>query len=95
MNTSPTSDQATLHLVIHGRVQGVFFRDLMQQEALKLGICGWVRNRIDGTVEAVVQGDRTAVNSIVQWSKHGPKQARVERVEVDTITGTYTGFEIL
>ena len=90
--TLPTT---TLHLVIHGRVQGVFFRDSMRREAQRLGIAGWVRNRSDGTVEAVVQGESAAVDVMLRWAQRGPELARVERVEVMPSDGTYTSFEII
>lgn len=92
---NPASNKATLRLVIHGRVQGVFFRDSMRREALGLGITGWVRNRSDGTVEAVVQGDTSNVDAIVNWSHSGPRHAIVERVVAEPADGEYAGFEIL
>ncbi len=95
MSSSSTQATQTLHLVIHGRVQGVFFRDSMRREAQGLGVAGWVRNRSDGTVEALVQGRSDAVDSIVRWAHHGPERARVERVEVEPAEGTHSKFEIL
>jgi acylphosphatase len=85
----------TLRLVIHGRVQGVFFRDSMRYEAQRLGIAGWVRNRSDGTVEAAVQGESYAVDAIVRWAHHGPQHARVERVDIAEDNGSYSSFEVL
>ena len=67
----------TKRLVIHGRVQGVYFRDSMRQQARQLGITGWVRNRSDGTVEAVVSGNREAVARMIDWARHGPPAAKV------------------
>ena len=67
----------------------------MRTEAQRLGITGWVRNRRDGTVEAVVQGDDTAVEVIIRWANHGPQWARVEKVDVMPDQGSYSGFEIL
>lgn len=84
-----------LRLVVHGRVQGVFFRDSMRREAQRLGIAGWVRNRSDGTVEAVVRGEPTAVDTIVRWAHRGPEHARVERVEIEPGEGAYSSFEVL
>ena len=72
----------TRHLTIRGRVQGVGFRYSMQQEALRLGVTGWVRNRRDGSVEAVVQGDEAALDALVAWAKHGPAGAHVTNVEI-------------
>jgi len=85
----------TLHLVIHGRVQGVFFRDSMRHEAQRLSIAGWVRNRNDGTVEAAVQGDPVAVEEIILWAQRGPQHANVERVEIEPDNGNYKGFNVI
>jgi acylphosphatase len=68
-------------VVVHGRVQGVWFRDSMRREAERLGVSGWVRNRADGTVEAALEGDDDAVERLVAWCGHGPPGARVLRVE--------------
>ena len=87
--------KTTLHLTIHGRVQGVYYRDSMRREAGRLAVAGWVRNREDGTVEAVVQGEAAAVEALVRWAHEGSEHARVERVTVTAADGTYTGFEII
>ena len=84
----------TLRLIIHGRVQGVFFRDSMRREACKLNVSGWVRNRSDGSVEAAVHGEPAAVDAIVQWAHRGPPHAEVERVDIQPDTGNYAGFEV-
>lgn len=84
----------TLRLVMHGRVQGVWFRDSMRREAEHLGVSGWVRNRGDGTVEAMVQGMPAAVDELVRWAHRGPQLAEVERVEVEPGSGSYAGFEV-
>ncbi len=89
---SPT--RKTLHLLIHGRVQGVFFRSSMQHEARHLALAGWVRNRSDGTVEAVVQGESGAVDAMVRWAQRGPQLAQVERVDIGPAGGSYFGFEV-
>lgn len=81
--------------MIHGRVQGVYFRQSMLREAQNLGISGWVRNRIDGTVEAVVHGDPAAVDAILHWAQHGPRLADVERVDTYQTDGDYSNFEIV
>jgi len=83
-----------LHLIIHGRVQGVFFRDSMRREAQRLGVTGWVCNRQDGTVEALVAGEDATVEAIVQWAQHGPPAAKVEQVEITSAEGGYQDFEI-
>lgn len=84
----------TLRLVIHGRVQGVWYRDSMRREAEHLGVSGWVRNRGDGTVEAMVQGAPEAVDALVRWAHRGPQLAEVERVECEPGSGSYVGFEV-
>ena len=70
------------HLLIRGRVQGVWYRGSMENEAERLGISGWVRNRPDGAVEAEVEGEREAVEALIAWARHGPPAARVTDVEV-------------
>lgn len=94
MNNPSLSGIKTLHLLIAGRVQGVFFRNSMQEEATLLGVTGWVRNRPDRTVEAMVQGETGAVDAIVRWANRGPQMASVERVDISPGTGSYEGFEI-
>jgi len=76
-----TADLAAKHVVVHGRVQGVGYRDAAVQAAFTLGIGGWVRNRGDGTVEAHAQGPAQAVERFVEWCRKGPPLARVSRVE--------------
>ena len=85
----------TLRLVAHGRVQGVWFREGMRQEAQRLGVAGWVRNRSDGTVEAVVQGSPAAVEAIVAWARRGPEAAEVARLDVAEAPGegAHAAFE--
>ena len=70
-----------LRLTIHGRVQGVFYRDWTIRNARRLGLSGWVRNEPDGTVSAQVQGEDGAVNQMVELMRQGPPAARVERIE--------------
>lgn len=69
-------------VVVHGRVQGVFFRDTARRLAQSRGVAGWVRNRAGGSVEAVFEGDRDAVEEMVGFCGEGPRGAAVERVEV-------------
>ena len=83
----------TLHLQIFGRVQGVGFRESMRQEAERLGVTGWVCNRADGSVEAVVQGSSEAVNALLAWTKTGPPMAQVERVIIGEAQGQFKHFE--
>lgn len=80
-------------LRISGRVQGVGFRMYMQQRADDLGITGWVRNRRDGTVEAVVQGAAQSVDAIIAWARRGPPSAVVTDVKVsNTDPGDFPEF---
>lgn len=81
-------------LRIHGRVQGVSFRHYTREEAQRLGVNGWVRNRKDGSVEAMVQGEPAAVEALVAWTRHGPPSARVTDVQVSDGEGAWDGFEI-
>ena len=69
-------------VVVHGSVQGVFFRAETRDRARSLRLAGWVRNAPDGTVEAVLEGDDEQVESMVEWCRRGPGGARVEEVEV-------------
>jgi acylphosphatase len=71
-----------VHLRIWGRVQGVFFRASTRDKAVLLGLRGWVRNRSDGTVEAVAEGDEAALQALVAWVHRGPPIADVTEVEV-------------
>jgi acylphosphatase len=71
------------HLTVRGRVQGVWYRGAMQEEARALGVAGWVENAPDGSVVAEVEGERQAVDALVAWAHHGPAGARVNRVDVD------------
>jgi len=82
----------THHLRIHGRVQGVWFRESMRVEAERLNVAGWVRNMHDGGVEAVIQGPSGAVEALIKWARTGPPLARVDRVEIGEAQGQYSGF---
>jgi acylphosphatase len=70
-------------VVVHGQVQGVFFRDSTRERARAHGIAGWVCNRPDGAVEAVLEGPSDAVERVVRFLQTGPRHAQVERVDVD------------
>jgi acylphosphatase len=84
----------TKHLAISGRVQGVGFRFYMERKARELGIAGWVRNRRDGSVESVVQGDPGAVETIIEWARRGPPSAVVAEVKVSEGEGEFARFEV-
>ena len=70
-------------LVIRGRVQGVWYRGSMHEEARRLGASGWVRNDPDGSVSAEVEGSRDVVDAVIAWAHHGPTGARVTEVTVE------------
>jgi acylphosphatase len=74
---------ARVRAVIRGRVQGVFFRAETRDRARSLGLSGWVRNVPDGSVEAVFEGERERIESILDWCRRGPGLAEVEDVDVD------------
>jgi acylphosphatase len=74
-------------LVVEGRVQGVGYRWSAVEEARRLGLAGWVRNRRDGTVEALVSGDEAGVIAFVEWTQIGPAGARVDRVTAENPGG--------
>jgi acylphosphatase len=75
------SDVARRHLVVHGHVQGVFFRDSCWRQAEARGVAGWISNRRDGAVEAVFEGKPEDVAALVEFCRHGPRGAEVRSVE--------------
>jgi acylphosphatase len=83
----------TRHLRITGRVQGVGYRWSITQEAKRLGVNGWVRNRLDGSVEAVASGSEGAVRALIEWTNRGPQFAKVDGVDVVESEGVFVGFE--
>ncbi len=78
-------NNSCLHAVVHGRVQGVFFRASTQKKAQALGLTGWVRNLPDGTVEVLAAGPRSVLERLLEWLHQGPPLARVQRVEHDWV----------
>jgi acylphosphatase len=84
-------------ILISGRVQGVYFRAYAREVAQKQRLSGWVRNRVDGTVEAVVEGEETAVQGFIAWCHDGPPGARVTDVQVTWVPykGDFRDFRIL
>jgi acylphosphatase len=88
-------DKIRRRAVVHGRVQGVFFRDSAREQARAHGVAGWVCNRGDGAVEAVLEGPPEAVQQVVRFLETGPARAQVESVDVSTepVEGL-SGFEV-
>lgn len=84
------------HVLITGKVQGVFFRAHMQRVARSLGFAGWVKNLADGSVEAILEGSEINLPTMMDWCREGPPSATVSRVEVtdEPYTGDYTDFGI-
>jgi acylphosphatase len=78
-----------IHLVIRGRVQGVYYRASAVREAKRLGLTGWVKNRPDNGVELVAEGEEDQVKDFLAWAQHGPSTARVDKI--DTRWRSYTG----
>ncbi len=89
--------QKRLHLIVRGRVQGVFFRASAQREAKLLGLTGWAKNRHDNSVEVVVEGDEDQVKDFLTWAQHGPSTARVDKTETRwrSYTGEFPDFRIV
>ena len=84
----------TLHLIVHGRVHGVFYRNWTVSTARKIGLSGWVRNCPDGTVEALVQGEDAPVAEMIEAMHSGPPAARVDRIEQTPVAPQeHEGFE--
>jgi acylphosphatase len=82
-------------VVVHGRVQGVFFRETTRRRAYRAGVAGWVRNNDDGTVEAVFEGEPDDVEVMVHFAEIGPSGAYVDRVDVDELEPQgLRGFEV-
>lgn len=86
-----------VHIVVSGRVQGVFFRAGAQQQARELGLGGWARNLVDGRVEFVCEGEKDAVEQFVEWCKQGPPGAKVAQCDVayEETKGGFDDFSIL
>lgn len=86
-----------LHLTVRGRVQGVYFRASAQREARRLGLSGWVRNRSDGSMEILAEGEELSIRELHGWAQKGPSAARVERVDSRWrgYTGEFAEFRIV
>jgi acylphosphatase len=89
------ANEERAHILVSGRVQGVFFRDSAREQAEELGLSGWVRNTEDGRVEAVFEGESGAVRQMIDWCESGPSSADVDDVSVEQETPEgLSGFEV-
>lgn len=89
--------QKRLHMIVRGRVQGVYYRATARREARQLGLTGWVKNRPDGSVECLVEGEEDDVKDFLSWAQHGPTTARVDNLETKwrSYTGEFADFRIV
>ncbi|MFH1156576.1 MAG: acylphosphatase [Pseudomonadota bacterium] len=89
-------DKKQLHVIISGKVQGVFFRVATQQTARELGITGWVKNLPDGTVEAVFEGSDMEIQQMMLWCHSGPPGSRIDKISIKTSTACpgFSSFDI-
>jgi len=89
-------EKVRLRAIVHGRVQGVNFRYYTRQQALQLGVAGYVRNLWDGTVEVVAEGEQGVVTRLLSWLYKGPRMAVVEKVDVEWLeySGEFRRFEV-
>ncbi|MFC1798981.1 acylphosphatase [Thermodesulfobacteriota bacterium] len=90
------TEQVRAHVIISGRVQGVFFRVETKRMADETGVFGWVRNLRDGTVEAVFEGDRQSVDAALSWCREGPPHAIVDRLDLSwqDYIGEFSDYKI-
>ena len=86
-----------VHLLVSGKVQGVFFRQALKVAAKKNNVSGWVRNLKDRRVEAVLEGDSKSVNSVIEWTRIGPANSRVDDIEIinEESKNEFSTFEVL
>ncbi|MGA1865543.1 MAG: acylphosphatase [bacterium] len=89
-------DMSRAHLLVSGIVQGVFFRSTTRRQAVRLGLTGWVKNKMDGKVEIIVEGEAAAISNFIQWCHEGPPGARVDKVDItwEEYIGEFTSFSI-
>jgi acylphosphatase len=89
-------EKVRARVIVEGRVQGVFFRRHTEQMAVRLGLRGWVKNRRDGAVEAVFEGEKEKVGRMIQWCHRGPSEARVKSVQIswEDYKGEFENFSI-
>jgi acylphosphatase len=91
-----SENKRTVHIRVEGRVQGVGYRAFVEMRAAELGLTGWVRNRRDGSVEAVLQGSPDAVEAVLDACRAGPPASRVARLDIiGEGVGAFDGFDVL
>jgi acylphosphatase len=90
------TEKICVRAIISGRVQGVFFRMETRKAAQRIGVFGWVKNKKDGTVEALFEGEKERVDSVLKWCRKGPPLSEVEKVSLsrEEFTGNYNSFDI-
>ena len=91
------TEKQQVHMIVSGRVQGVFFRDFTQRQAAKLGLSGWVRNTDDGKIEIMAEGDNIKLNEFIKIVKVGPEHSQVKDCQVvwNNFTKGFSDFEII
>ena len=89
--------QQRIHVLVSGKVQGVFFRQALKVIAKKNNVSGWVRNLKDGCVEAILEGDNKSINSVIEWIRIGPSNSRVDNIEVNNeeFKNEFSSFDVL
>jgi acylphosphatase len=95
-STLDDNEKTSVRLLVNGKVQGVYFRLNMQEIAKKNSVFGWVRNLTDGSVEALLEGNKDGVDKVIEWSKKGPDNARVDDLKIDSLQyeGKFVDFVI-
>jgi acylphosphatase len=91
-----SSKNVRAHILVSGKVQGVYYRQTTREVALRNGLTGWVRNLADGRVEAVFEGDKESIDRTIEWCRAGPPNARVQTVDVnfELYSGEFSDFRI-
>ena len=96
MKDNNMTEKTRSHVVVSGKVQGVCFRMETKRVAESYSVSGWVRNNRNGTVEAVFEGEKDDIASVIEWCKKGPSHSKVSRVDIteENYTGKFRGFDI-
>ena len=89
-------EQQRIHILVSGKVQGVFFRQALKVVAKKNNVLGWVRNLTDKRVEAVLEGDKKSVNLVIEWARIGPANSHVDNIEINNeeFKNEFSTFEV-